>query len=353
MKYLLCIFAFAFYMEARATHVSSAEMRYEYTGSGNLYTLYLTVIKMCEPGGDLLNTSEEIDIYSACQGIFSRQLPMVQGPDTLSTYCASYGNSCSQTGSVYPGFERRVYADTITLLPCVLWQFSWVGCCRAAGLSNLLNPTVEGTKIFMTLDNSLAHNTSAWLPNPHPLSVPQALVSTMPLYTVDPEKDSIAYEWFIPKNHNGGNLYYAPGGYSSIFPMGTGSALTINSSNSITILAPQVGKYALGLRINEYRNGQLIGYAERDFTLASIPTTNAAAPTVPVPTSTLNYITCPGSTQSINISFNDPVPTDSVYLTVSAPQLPGWTFNTIVTPGLGTASANISWTTPVYLNPKL
>jgi len=336
-----------------ASHLASAEIRYEYTGTGNQYRIYLTLLKACEPFNASLASNEMVYISSSCASTTQLTLPLYSGPDTIANYCAGTLNSCAQTNSIYPGFERRTYSATVNLSACSDWKISWYSCCRNGQIANLSNPMNADIYVEATLDNSVALNTSAWFANPSPLMVAQNTATTIPLDPVDAENDSLVLEWYNPmissSSTSGTAASYAPG-FSFANPLGTGGSVTINANQSVTILAPLAGKFVLALKVSEYRNGVLVGTTMRDFNVMSV-NTGGITLTVPDPASPMHYTTCPGASNTLTLNFTDPTPTDIVNLSITSPNLPGWTFTTSTTSGTGTGTANISWTTPTTMNP--
>ena len=353
MRYLFLLLILASSVDSLASHIASAEIRYEYTGIGNKYRFYLTAIKSCEPNNAALVIGYPVTFRSG-NTTFNRDLYLWHGPDTIANYCPGFSSSCSQPASIYPGFEKRIYSDTVTLNPNT-WTIMWKLCCRPASIVNLTTPDLFDNYVEAVLDNSNTINSSAWLPNPNPLWVVQGTPVTFSLNAIDPENDSIAYEWFQPLTYGNFTTPSVPipytAGYSLSSPLGVGGSLTINSNNTVTIMAPAAGKYSLGIRVKEYRNGQLVGATMRDFTLVSLSSSISYTPPLAATANVSNYTTCPGASNSITLNFTDPDPTDSVYLTVTTPNFPTWTFNTTVSPGLGGASATISWQTPLFMNP--
>jgi hypothetical protein len=337
-----------------ASHLASAEIRYEYTGNPNEYKFYLTLLKACEPGSVMLNPTEVIEIGSLCGG-YSQLTVYNTITDTVSFYCAGIASSCAMPGSPYPAFERKVY-EGVTILPaaCPDWKFSWTNCCRNGGIMNLVNPANYSTYIESTLDNSIALNTSAWFPNPSPFLVATGTTATIPIHTVDAENDSIDFEWVNPSDYVGGTsapVTFLPG-YSAPNPLGPGSTLSLDPvAQTLTVNAPGTGQYAMALLIKEYRNGILVGTTMRDFTIVSFPGNPSLTVPMPVAGTSLHYVTCPGQSHSITLNFMDSTATDSVFLSVGTPIIPGFTFTSSTTSGLGSASANISWTSPSTMNP--
>lgn len=93
------------------------------------------------------------------------------------------------------------------------------------------------------------------------------------LGATDPDGDSLTYQWEALRNGYPGFAAYNPG-FSFTQFMGTNWNVTLNPSNGMVHFIPvpgNVGSFAAGIRINEYRNGVLIGSLHREFSLVSLP----------------------------------------------------------------------------------
>ncbi len=347
-KFTLALLCLLFSVRLFASHVSNADIRYEYTGVGDLYRVYLTAVKVCEPNAASLGLTADVEFNSAC-GSFNRLLPAVS-IDTFGHFCPGSMGSCNMPGSVFPQFIRHIYVDTVTLTACSDWKISWQLCCRTTGVVNLLTPGSDNIYVEAFLNNSTAVNSSPIVANPPHALVATGFLTSTPIQAVDPEHDSIVYELYQPGNTATSAATYAPG-YSFALPLGTGSSVTVNvPAQTLDITAMFSGKFTLALRIKDYRNGQLVGYSSRDFMVLSMNGT--AAPTTPMLAtgSNTHIVTCPGQSHSLTYTFNDS-PSDSVNLTVTTPTIPGFTFSQSVTPGVGSATATVSWTTPASYDP--
>lgn len=335
---------------AMASHFATAEIRYEYTGNANDYKIKLTLLKACEYGSVDLGPQEYVNVLSSCSSLGNITLNSSY-EDTISTLCPGYLNSCQTFGSTYFGFSRRVYEGVVSLPPCNDWKITWNSCCRNAGVMNLMNPSTYGIYVEATIDNSTSMNTNAWFPNPSPLVVTTGTTSYLPMQIVDAENDSLDIQWVQPMDAGPINVPYNTG-YNLSAPFGAGGTATIDmANNQIIANAPMMGKYVLALQITEYRNGAVVGKTMRDFTIASVSGTQPNTIPMPAAGTSFNYVTCPGQANTISINFEDSTATDSVFLTVTPPVIPGFTFTTATTSAAGSANATISWTTPSSLNP--
>lgn len=349
-KFILFIAAIAMVFNTYASHFSGGEIRYEFNGTN--YDVYLSLYKLCEGGAPLTNSA--VMQYSSASLTVQQSINMTfLGFDTTHVSCPSIVSRCVNPQSILPGYITARFKTTITL-PAQAndWVLSYQSCCR---ISSLMNTSVSSSMYLVTkIDNSAAINS-----NPLLASSPSyyMLVNTntvIPLQAIDPEGDNIVYDLVAPLAGVTTPITYSPG-YSATAPFGTGGTATINSTNNtLTLNSPTAGTYAIGLRMREYRNSVLVGEHFREFTVAVMPGTGSGI-TIPAPATTTNftYYTCPAQNNSITLNFTDPTSTDSVYLTVMPPTMTGWTFSSTVTPGIPTASATITWTTPSGMNPAI
>jgi hypothetical protein len=220
---------------------------------------------------------------------------------------------------------------------------------------NLSAPSSNTTNVQAELDNSFAHNSSSYIANPPFHLLAAGYMHSVSVQGVDVEGDSLVYEMYQPLAGSFPTSspvpYNTGGGFSVTDPLGAGGTATVSSSTqSMQLMAPLMGKFNLAFKVTEYRNGVEIGSSARDFQVLSL--NGSAAVTTPAPTTTtpMFYVTCPGQSHTITLNFADD-PADSVFLNITTPSMPGFSFTPTITPGLGGASATISWTTPASMNP--
>jgi hypothetical protein len=348
MKKLLSLLLPVLYsFSVSATHFSGGELRYEFNGTK--YNVELSLYHSCDPNSASLNINETITFQSASLSVnFIRQVQM-SGKDTLGPSCSGI-NSCNTPFSPDPGYVVGKYRDTVTLPPATDWVISYM---NGARITSLANVTGSSNNMYLeaTLDNSVAQNSNAWIPNAPGYFALTNQTMTIPLQTLDAEGDGIVYDLITPLQSATLQVPYTAG-YSAGSPLGGSGVYSINSTNqTLSLKAVTTGKFALAFRVKEYRNSVLVGSYIRDFTVFSLP--GSSGITYPMATSLAPFTvyTCPGQSNSITVNFTDPTPTDSVVTIVSTPSIPGFSFSSSVTNGIGAGSANVNWTTPLTMNP--
>lgn len=333
------------------SHFTGGEIRYEFNGSN--YDVYLSVYKICE-GGANLPSAAAVTLSSTSQSHSSTIQMTFLGYDTVNINCPNTMSSCHNVNGTVPGYITAYFKGTFTLPGAANdWVLSYTNAARIAGLNNL-GAASSTMYLYANIDNSSAINSTPLIASSPTYYVPTNNTVSFPLQGIDAEGDVLQYDFVSPLTAANANVTYSAG-YSLASPLGNGGTATINNTtNTMTFNAPTSGKFALAIRVREYRNSVLVGEYIREFAITALPVSGTLNLTTPAPASNtvFTYYTCPGqTTNSISLNFTDPTTTDSVYLDVIPPTISGWTFNVNSTPGIPTANTTITWSTPSNLNP--
>lgn len=334
-----------FCTQAKASHLMGGELRYESDGSN--YYIYLTLYRDCS--GIALPTAAVVNISSAnaSYGV-SHTLQKVSETD-VTPPCAGYANQCTNPNATLPGFRVGLYKGVVTLPSAAAdWVFSY----NAGARTSMTN--INGGNLYLEakLNNMNGYNSNPYTPAQPPMII-NLSANTAPLYTLDPDGDSVVFTRIAPMVAANTSASYATG-FSPTSPFGSGGTYTLSGNGkdeSVTLDAVLLGKHALAYRVDEYRNGVRIGSYIRDFAVMALsggssysyPTLRSGAK--------IEVFTCPGSADTANFSFYDPVSTDSVFITIDTPALAGWNFNGFVQNASPFASGRVAWTAPANLNP--
>lgn len=352
LPFIIITFLF-FTHSSNANHFTGGELRYEYIGAPNIYSIKLTLYKTCESGA--IDFPSFINVFAESKQLnqrLNKNLARVLN-DTLQPYCAGTLTTCDNLSSDYPGYLVASYTDTIKMPPTGTdWMFIFSNSNRNFGITNLSG--ASGQSFYIDAPIKIAHNnTSALIPDypPHVLFVNDSI--SVPLTAIDADGDSITYNLFAPLSAATSSIPYSPG-YNVQLPFGAGGLCYIDADNNLVLKSPVTGKFTLALKINEYRNGLYIGYTMRDFIIIC-KAVNAGDLTIPQPTSRKNMVTytCPGRKNTLNFNFTDPEVTDFVTIDIQPPALAGWSFNSSITNGVGSATGTLSWTTPPSADPAV
>jgi Secretion system C-terminal sorting domain len=272
-------------ISAKATHIVGGSIKYQALGN-NDYLITLEIYRDCYNGIPFFDDPLNIAVYNGDPT-----------PSLVGNYQFLLDYSSVDTVSILPGnfvcvfpagicIDKAVYTGIITL-PSTPDQYTVVNqrCCRTSILSNLVNPLDMGMTFFTVIDNSIA-NTS---PNFNQ-DIPVAIFSGVPFIydggAADPDGDSLVYSLSTP--YHGATqmdpLPYTPAPppynhvsfldppYSESNMLGGNYPLEIDPETGEFSAIPNIlGAFQIAYKVDEYRNGQLIGTTYRDFAFVVVP----------------------------------------------------------------------------------
>ncbi len=255
--------------EMNATHVSAAEILYEYTGIPNRWLVTLKAYRDCSPGTATMPTpSTTICYHSASLGIsgsFAVTLLPGSGQQIPPTICIPPG---AQTQC----YQEYVYQGTITLpQQATDWKFMWQLCCMNNAINTIQGPGGITFYTESTLNSVVAPTNNS--PTFTFIPIARWCVNNQYYYaqgTVEVDGDDIDYE-LVPALNTTGTAcpyattpvtYIAP--YSATNPISTTSGFGFNTSTGVMNFTPnliQIGLVCVNVR--EFRNGIQVGSVRR------------------------------------------------------------------------------------------
>ena len=337
---------------ASASHLMGGELRYEYM-YGNNYTVYLHLYRDCS--GVPLPATATLNYASASSSVNANITMQRISLKDASPQCA-FVNKCVNPNSNLPGFQISTYRVVVTLPNTASdWIFSFNAGARTV-MNNLSSGTTSNLYLEAKLNNSNGANSSPYTPGHPPLLLPTNNTVTAPIYTLDPDGDSVTFTRIAPLVAHNTSVGYSAGGYSATTPFGTAGTYTLSGNGvdeSVTLKSTMSGMFALAYRVDEYRNGTLIGSHIRDFAAMSLPGGSSYTyPTYSSSFGSLELYTCPGRADTARYGFTDPTSTDSVFIEVDTPYTTtGWGYHTVAQPGLQVATGE-TWIYPASTIPS-
>ena len=310
-----------------ATHVAGADLQFCWVGPGpNTYHFTWTLYRNCgsaiNPNPTQAPASVTLNMVSTtCGQNLSMTLLQDPQPNGLEVplACGNVLTYCN--GGTVQGYQKWTYSGNFTLpTQCPDWNFSVDLSARNQNITTLNNPGGQSLTVVATLNNVLAQNDcSPGFSNP-PLAflcVNQAM--TYNHAAIDADGDSLVYTRVDPLQTTFSGIvpvdYQLP--YSTANPL-SNSNLTLNQQTGQVDITPTGnGELAvIAFRVDEYRNGQLIGSVMRDMQIL-VMTCNNALPTASGFNSTTNYVVtiCPGVQSCFTITSGDGDPSDTVTMT--------------------------------------
>jgi gliding motility-associated-like protein len=361
--YLLSLFLFFITalllpLKVSATHIMGADISYTWV-SGNTYNIKVAFYRNCGPGANGQNPSPAnqnitLNVRSSSCG-YSQDYTLQRGAGVdVSPVCATAATACT-SGSTQ-GVERYYYTQNITLpTNCSDWIFSWSGLARNQTISTI-NQTGQGDSLYVAakLNSILAPgNTSPVFSS---LPVPYFCAGSATSYNhgaYDADGDSLVYSIVAPQNSRTPTNVNFINPYSATYPIATTPTnnFVFNSlTGQMTFTPSTVQLGVTAVRVDEYRNGQLIGSVTRDIQLVVLscngnqPTAVGTANNVTGAVSLGNntFKACVGQQMSFQLTATDPNTGTNISMTTNLTStIPGATFTTT---GTNPKTGTFTWT---------
>jgi gliding motility-associated-like protein len=267
---------------ARAAHIIGGELYYDYLGN-NEYLVTLKLYRDCFSSGAAFDAQGRLTVFTG-DGQFSalHNIPFPGStlvPITLDSPCLTLPpNLCVETTSY----------SQIIMLPAngIGYTLTFQRCCREPSTSNIVNPntvgitcTVRVPPLFQLENRSPRFND---LP-PAAVCLNENLVFNHS--ASDPDGDELVYSLITPLlGGSQGTPYplqsdpppYYPvtwsAGFSETYQMPSDPPMAIDPVTGILTVRPSaLGNYVIGISVKEYRNGELLSEAIRDYRFAVVP----------------------------------------------------------------------------------
>ncbi len=166
--------------------------------------------------------------------------------------------------------EIWTYLDTLHLPDTAGgYRLKIPGCCRADVVTNI--PPSSSFSYYQTISTGISCNTSPTFNNDPPIAVCLNQPFSYDHSAIDIDGDSLVYKLCTPYTQGASNVAPAPpitytGAYTFLNPLDANPAINIDPNSGLVTFTPTlVGIFAVGICVEEYRSGVLIGETIRDF----------------------------------------------------------------------------------------
>jgi len=268
---------------AGATHIVGGTISYKSLGGGD-YLVSVEVYRDCYNGIPWFDNPLSLAVYDENNILFtSFSIPLdTSSVDTVSILPGNF--VCIFPEGVC--IEKAVYSHILTL-PQNSGKYTVVSqrCCLSEIVSNLVNPLDRGITLFAVIDDSITNSSPVFNKD-----VPVAIFSNVPFIydggAMDEDGDSLVYNLTtpiigaIPSNPMPvipspppyeAALFLGPL-YSLDNMLGGNYPLVINPVSGEFSAIPAInGGFQIAYKVEEYRNGQLIGVTNKQFLFYVIP----------------------------------------------------------------------------------
>lgn len=274
---------------ARCTHLMGGEMSVVHIGENAagvpLYEVHCFVYRDCSSAntnGTDFDLVASVGVYANGDLVEEMLLPLE--PNLVENIVPENPNACAFLPEDLC-LERAEYIGTVALPASAIgYDFVYQRCCRSPAITNLVTPQDQG----FTIRTNLPPTSVAAPGNSTPVfnDLPQAFVCNQYPFAIshaatDADGDSVAYH--LCDIFLGGDVMapmpapplpppFAPvvweAGYNGSAPFGIAANVDIDPlTGTMTGMPLLVGKYSVGICVEEWRDGILIGAITRDFTI--------------------------------------------------------------------------------------
>lgn len=249
-----------------ASHIIGGKITYRYLGSNN-YEIKLTVYRNCSDPIDYDNPAPITVFDNSNNSVVSNHQVLLFHRDTINP------NNPDPCFIPPPGIcvEEGYYLDTVNLSNNVSgYTVAYQRCCHNSSVLNITSPGFNGTTITAQIPPQI--NNSSIFSNFPPIYVCVNDTFNYSFIATDIDNDSLVYQLCNPLsgiNFFGGQPNpanpppYTPipwsSGFSATNPIITSSGINFNSNTgTINFIPTMQGQFAVGICVEEYRNGILL-----------------------------------------------------------------------------------------------
>jgi len=283
----LTTLAFLFFMAAmplslHATHIVGGEMTYKCLGN-NEYEIKLTVFRDCFNGVPWFDNPAAIGVFSNTTNLLLNNVLVPLDPMLNDTIDPTLDNDCL---AVPPNVcvNTTTYTTTV-FLPFIPggYHLAYQRCCRNNTIANLIAPEDVGAtySIVISEDALLQCNSSPVFNEWPPLYLCANVPFEIDQSAVDEDGDSLVYKLCNPLT-GASDInpqpqppnpppydtvpWLPPYDATTMINLPPDPPMTIDSETGLLIGTPTIlGQFVIGICVEEYRDGQLIGVNRRDY----------------------------------------------------------------------------------------
>ncbi len=265
---------------ANATHIVGGEIYYELLDTAkNEYKITLHVFVDCENGSSQAIASDQtaiIGVFDAGTRNYQTQFVVSRvGPSRINK--VNYSCVRPPTGVCV---DEYVYTTVRIIDPGDAGKIiAFQRCCRNNSINNIITPEATGATFWVKIPPKGVNNNSAVFNSLPPNYVCVDAPLSFDHSATDKDGDSLVYR--LNRPFSGGtpgdprpdppskpnylNIRWASG-YSTFNQVSGSPLLTINSrTGELNVTPNKIGQYVIGIVVQEYRNGVLIGETYRDY----------------------------------------------------------------------------------------
>ncbi len=264
-------------LTAKGEHIIGGEMYYVCNANGT-YTFTMKLYRDCNSSGAPFDNPASFAVFNDANQLVNQFTSSVQSIDEIDpdfdSPCLNFPpNICVEEGT----YEFTLSLDTDISSYQVVYQ----RCCRNQTIQNLENPGAQGLTIVSEVPQT---NVAECNSSPSFNSFPPPVLCTFEALVfdhsaTDPDGDELVYSLCapyiggsqadpapVPPSNPPYDVVQWSAGYTAVDPLDADPILSIDPVTGLLTGEPTVqGQYVVGVCVEEYRDGVLIGTNKRDF----------------------------------------------------------------------------------------
>lgn len=312
-------------LASNATHIVGGEMTYTCLGN-NVYEIKLTIFRDCYNGEPWFDAPAAIGIFQNRTHTLVDSILIPLDSMLNDTLDPVLNNDCYV---VPPNVcvHTTTYTKTVTL-PFISggYHLAYQRCCRNHTISNLIMPDDVGATYSIVIDSFALHtcNSSPVFNNWPPLYLCVNQPFEIDQSAIDPDGDSLVYKLCnpltgatptdpMPQPPNPPPYFSVPwlSPYGVNNQIGGTPFMKIDPVSGLLTGFPSIiGQFVIGICVEEYREGNLIGVKRRDYQVnigvCEVTTAAFFAPAVQCKGLTVTFDNESINSNNFNWFFNDP-----------------------------------------------
>tara|TARA_B110000285_G_scaffold102568_1_gene116726 strand:+ start:6766 stop:9438 length:2673 start_codon:yes stop_codon:yes gene_type:complete len=260
----------------KASHIVGGEIYYDYLGNNN-YRFFISVYRDCLSDGASFDSPLSLGVFNGNNLIQDIQVPF----NGSSLVPVVFNNPCV-TPPTNICTEHSLYSVVLTLPPSANgYTIAYQRCCRGPNINNLINPDDTGFTLSCFVpsgsNNNFVNSSPRFVDYP-PLLLCNNEDLVFDHSATDPDGDQLIYSFTTPFS-GATSINPAPNPppgppYANVIwsgvvasnPLGAGASISIDPTTGILTASPNLlGRFVVGIQVQELRNGVVINRTLRDF----------------------------------------------------------------------------------------
>lgn len=355
MRYKILFFLlFALCIEVKATHVIGGTMTYECIGN-NTYRVSYTMLRDCVNGVAEFDAPAVIGIFDNNGNLLTKigtngMVYLYYTKRSVPLDRSLIKDACLLPPNASLCIEEALYtADIVLPVRAGGYNLIYQRCCRNKIIQNIVDPLNTGASwnVYLSETTLKTCNSTPVFKKWSPTLLCAGKDYIFDHSALDKDSDSLVYSLWtpqrfekdisnpipVPPNNSSSDITWIPNVYTLNNQLGgTDNPFRIDPSTGIISAVPRtLGQFLLGIKVQEYRNGQLLSTVYRDWEVSVLTCSDFVSENAD------NYSICIGDTNHLKFLLNESDTEKYNY---------AWKDNPLIIGGAATAGPKITFNVP-------